>query len=184
MKPWLLNIFCGVVVALMLPFAANAGVAGLYYPTSGDKVTLVVNEATKRPVLRIEVSAYQNLDACHGFQVYRFTPFRPETLKVANGPVGMGTGFALWESRECTEAYSAAFKESRPLTTKKLVQEIDIYNDFFSYFTNRDELIRDFEAGKFVLALGFQENAGTDDEFQEVVYGYGDALAGTVLISR
>ncbi|MBI4117980.1 MAG: hypothetical protein HY455_00340 [Parcubacteria group bacterium] len=178
MRTWMWAIF--VTLIILAPSLANAGIIGLYLPAQDDKVSVFVTGENKNPHLRVEVPRYPDVALCKGFQPYRKVPFARESLELENGPLGRGTGFALWESQECLEALWA----TNHVSLKEFTQEIDIYNDFFAYFTNHEELVRGFEAGDFVLAVGFQITVGFEQEWREAIFTYEDALVGRVLLGQ
>jgi len=168
-------------LSLLVPRVANASIAGHFYPRENDRLSVFIKDG--RPFLKVEVQNFPDLPECRGFQLYQTTPFERAALELISGPEGKGTGFALWKSKECIEAYWAGSGVGRRVLMKNLVQEIDIYNDFFSYFTNKEDLIRGFEAGEFFLTVMYQENY-TEYAWipREVFYTYQEAVAGKVLL--
>lgn len=165
---------------LCVPYLAHASIIGLYYRGTGDKLSVFIKE--NRPFLKIEVKIFPDLPQCNSFQIYPSTPFEHAPLELVTGPNGKGTGFALWQSQECLKAYWEASKKGAT-QGRSLIQEIDIYNDFFVHFTNSADLIRGFEAGEFFLAVMFQENYdGYESMRREVYYTYQDVVNGKALL--
>jgi len=181
------NIFSLLVVAL-LSFAlyippANASIVGLYFyfQSSGDRLSVFMRDG--KPFLKIEVPKFIDLPQCQGFQLYRFAPFKRTNLKLVKGDKRIGTGFPLWLSRDCLEAGWVATEGGKRAPTRNLVQEIDIYKDFFAHFTNREELIRGFKAEEFFLAVMHQVNYdGFETTRREVFYTHKEVMVGKVLL--
>ncbi|MBI2108732.1 MAG: hypothetical protein HYT93_00925 [Parcubacteria group bacterium] len=171
-----------VCFAVLSPIV-EASIIGLYYYVQNDKVSVVLKDG--RPFLIVEVSKFPDLPACTGFQVYRTKPFTRKELNLISGPQGKGTGFGLWKSKKCLDAYYEKTGKNERVPVKKLVQEIDVYNDFFGYFTNKEQLIRDFEAGNFFLAVMYQKNYdGYESDMYEELYSYKDVVNGKVLLGQ
>ena len=170
-----------IALTILVPLVANAGIIGLYFPSSNDKLSVFMKDG--RPFLRIEIPNFPDLPECNGYQLYRTTPFERTTLQLVSGGKGKGTGFPLWESRECLEAFWKATEGQRKVPTRIFVQDIDVYNDFFAYFINEEDLIRGFEAGEFFLAVMYQvQNGCCEQSPTEVFYTYQETLNGKVLL--
>jgi hypothetical protein len=175
----LFAVACLSLALCVLP--VNASIIGLYCPDTGDTLSVLMKDG--RPFLRIRMPNFQDLPQCQGFQLYRHTPFQNTELELVEGDSGRGTGFGLWESEECQDAYLEAVKGGETIPARDLTQEIDVYNEFFAHFTNREDLIRGFEAGDFLLAVMYQADSnGFETTRQEVLYTYQDAVNGKVLL--
>lgn len=191
----MLLLFAAALLFVELSVASNVGasIIGLYHYWDGDKVTVFIKEG--RPFLKIEIAGFPDFPQCPGFQTYRRTPFSGRLEMTSLTPaekffyeskgmsVDKGTGFALWEPRQCLETIWGHPRDKK-IPKKTLVQELDIYKEFFSHFTNKEELIRDFESGKFFLVVGFQVKAGYESALREVFYTYQNAVSGKVLIGN
>jgi hypothetical protein len=168
-------------LTLLAPVSAEAGFVGLYYRGAADKLSVSLKDGT--PVLKLEIAHAPDIPECSGFQFFRRNPPTGE-LRIIEGPGGeKGTGFGLWQSKACIDAYDAVVRSGNgtPLSYKVLVQEINLYNDFFGLYTNKDELIRKFEAGEFLIAVGYQGNSAMDRTEQaigEVRLTYQDIVGG------
>lgn len=165
------------ILTFSSPMVANASIIGLYFPSQGEQVSILMKAG--KPVLRIEIPSHPDVPECNGsFQTYREKPYSGK-LKLVDGPRGTGTGFALWESRGCLEAgHWAKDKPAR----KKHIQEIDIYKDFFGHFDNKNEIIGKFERGEIFLALMYQSGF-PESTRKEVFYTFKEAQKGKVLIA-
>jgi hypothetical protein len=172
-----------LALALCVP-VVNASIIGLYYYDTGDRLSVFMKDG--RSFLKIEVPNFQNLPQCHGFQLYPRTPFQNRKLELVRGAGGKGTGFSLWESKECTDAYLEVYLARKKMPTRSLVQEIDVYNDFFAHFTNHEDLVRGFEKGEFFLAVIYQTTSRgkLESARQQVFYTYQDVINGKVLLGK
>lgn len=161
--------------------------AQMYHLNYGDTITVFMKDG--RPFVKIDAPNFPDLPQCKGLQIYKADKTFSINMgdKTAVGSVlklgtdliaKASTGFALWKSEACTAALEEIKKRDvKPVPTRHLVQEIDVYNDFLGRFENKNEVISGFVKGEIRFAVMFQ------DGYRErgVKYTYQDVQKGRVL---
>lgn len=173
---------------------ADANIIGIYHYLPGDKISVQIKNG--RPIIKIETDEFPDLPQCSGFQTYRTIPFfGRDPLELRNVEphrrsfferqgisASKVVGFSLWESRQCLEAIWAYPNNKIPI--KRFIYELDVFEEFFAYFTNKEDLIRGFESGEFFLALQIQVNVGHGFNLRQAYYTYKDAVSGKILFGN